>query len=243
MQLLTDSTQKNNKLTQILTALKQDFNLTPYIGIEIEFYLINIKNVTLLEQYIGYQLTSEQGKNQYEISFPPADQIITYLQEIQTTKLKIRQAAALQDGKVDFSSKPYKNDYGSALHVHLNFPELDCLEKLAQILCHYLPKNLPIFLPNKSDYARLDARFMAPTHICYGGNNRSVAIRIISQPHRRLEHRVAAAEADPILVVFAILESIYDGLKYPHSIKKFQKIYGNASDTQYNLTKITADLT
>lgn len=239
MQNLTEQKQKHNKLRQVVKTLKEDFGLTASIGIELEFYLNDIKDLSSFEQEIGYQLKSEKGHDQYEIDFPPSLFLLNYLKQVENTRELIKYWAKSQGGQADFSSKPSQNDYGSAMHVHLNFLEDTEIEKYAKILCHYLPASLAIFLPQKADYARLEAKFMAPTHICYGNNNRSVAIRIISYPVRRLEHRLPAAISDPILVVTTILNSIKRGLEAPYLIKNFDKIYGNASDEQYNLVKIT----
>ena len=79
---------------------------------------------------------------------------------------------------------------------------------------------------------------MAPTHISYGGNNRTTLIRIPDLLPRRLEHRLASADADPYKVIYAILSSINTGLKHPEQIAKLDKTYGNAYDPQYNLAKI-----
>jgi glutamine synthetase len=121
---------------------------------------------------------------------------------------------------------------------YLNFLEDNDAEKYARILCHYLPLTITAFLPKEEDYQRLDSRFMAPTHICYGGNNRTTLIRIPDSLPKRIEHRLASADANPYEVIYAILSSIYSGLKHPQQITKIDKIYGNAYDPQYNLVKI-----
>ena len=124
------------------------------------------------------------------------------------------------------------------MHIHLNFPEDDDIEKYAKILCHYLPDTLDYFLPSLEDYVRLDSKFMAPTHISYGGNNRSVLIRIPDSEPKRLEHRLAGANAEPVLVIYAMLQSIKKGLQNPDAIPPLEKTFGNAFDLQYGLRKI-----
>ena len=79
---------------------------------------------------------------------------------------------------------------------------------------------------------------MAPTHISYGNNNRTVMIRMPDSYPKRLEHRLAAADADPYLVIYAILNSIFQGIPNYAKINRLEKIYGNAFDTQYNLMMI-----
>ena len=124
------------------------------------------------------------------------------------------------------------------MHIHLNFMEDENVEKYAIILCNYLSDGISVFLPQKEDRRRLDERFMAPKYICYGANNRTVAIRIPDSIPRRLEHRVPAASADPSSVIYAILDSVIKGLSNPFDVKTYPKIFGNAFDKQYNLTKI-----
>ena len=124
------------------------------------------------------------------------------------------------------------------MHIHFNFLENNEAEKYAKILCHYLPQTIDSFLQKKEDYERLDKKFMAPTHISNGGNNRTTLIRIPDLAPKRLEHRLASADAEPYKVIYAILYSIYSGLKNPEQITKLDKTFGNAYDPQYNLTKI-----
>jgi len=208
------------------------------LGAELEFYLFNIENIADLESKINHQLKAEKGNNQYEIDLSPSQNLAEYAKLIEQTRQNIIDAAKSLGGSADFSSKPFAADYGNSMHIHLNFIGHENIEKYAQILCHYLPDTLEYFLPKTEDYSRLDKRFMAPTHICYGGNNRTVAIRIPDSQPRRLEHRLAAASAEPSLVIYSILNSIDNGLKNPKSIKPAEKIHGNAWDAQYGLVEI-----
>ena len=164
------------------------------------------------------------------------------MQNIDELRRQIIHSADQMGGEADFSSKPFVDDYGSSMHIHLNFPEDDDIEKYAKILCHYLLDTLDYFLPSPGDYLRLDSKFMAPTHISYGNNNRSVLIRIPDSEPKRLEHRLAGANADPELVIYAMLQSIKKGLENPNAILPLEKTFGNAFDPQYGLRKITTKM-
>lgn len=238
MKKLPDNQEKYNQLEDIVGRLKNDFNLTPRIGVEIEFYLRNISNFDQLEKLIGQVIKPERGGNQYEIDMPPSIFIVEYASLIKSTKEKLIYAVKKLGGEVNFDSKPFANDYGNSLHVHLDFLEDTDVEKFARILCHYLARDKHIFLPKQEDKSRLDHRFMAPTHICYGGNNRTVAVRIPDSLPKRIEHRVSSADADPALVIYTILSAIYDGMSDLGQIGEYNKIYGNAFDNQYNLKEI-----
>lgn len=235
---LSDNQKKYNLLDSIKNELKNRFALTVCVGAEIEFYLNNVQDIPMLEVMVGPKIKAEKGQGQYEIDLPPSTDPVKYSKYIELVRKKIIFGANELGGYADFSSKPYKDDYGNSMHIHLNFQEDENIEKYARMLCYYLPESLSIFLPKEEDWNRLDERFMAPTHICYGGNNRTAAIRIPDSLPKRLEHRVPAASADPAFVIYVILASIVKGLTLPIDTTAYSKIFGNAFDRQYGLTKI-----
>jgi len=238
---LTDREKEYNILKKIENSFKKEFNLTPCFGAELEFYLINFTDnwqLTKLEENIGQKIKKEKGHNQYEVEISPSTNTAFYPDIINKMKRTIKKEAKKLNLEANFKSKPFINDYGSSMHIHFNFLENNDVETHARILCHYLPLTITAFLPKEEDYQRLDSRFMAPTHISYGGNNRTTLIRIPDSLPKRVEHRLASADANSYEVIYAILSSIYSGLKHPQEITKLDKIYGNAYDPQYNLVKI-----
>jgi glutamine synthetase len=68
--------------------------------------------------------------------------------------------------------------------------------------------------PNANSYRRLRPLSYAPTAPTWGYNNRTVALRIPTgdPAARRIEHRVAGADANPYLVLAAVLAGIHHGL-------------------------------
>ncbi len=238
---IADNAQKDNILQNLERKLANNYGLVSIFGAEIEFYLDSNTdiNIDALEKLIGLRIKAEKGKNQYEIELQPNKNASQYAQNIINMRAKIISNAKLLGMNANFSPKPHAQDYGSSMHIHINFEnDNEDIEKYAQILCHYCRDYINYFLQNKADYARLDPNFMAPTHICWGGNNRTALIRIPDAYPRRLEHRLPSSDANPHLVLRAILESIILGLENPHLITKIGKIHGNAFDKQYNLQKI-----
>ena len=235
---LSETNDKYNQLEFLRKYFKSTFNLTPIMGAELEFYLSYNVDVKLLEREINYIIKLEKGRNQYEIDFAPTHDLVSIAKEINIVRSKIVNQTKKMNGHADFHSKPFINDYGSSMHIHLNFLEDTNIEKYAQILCSVIYQYLDYFLPLEQDYQRLDAKFMAPTHICWGGNNRSVLIRIPDSLPKRLEHRLSSSNADPSLVIFAILDGIKNGLENNTKIINLPKIYGNAFDPQYGLKRI-----
>ncbi|MBN8512297.1 MAG: glutamine synthetase [Rickettsiales bacterium] len=236
---LSENIDTYNQLAELVSDFNSNFSLTPVIGAELEFYLSPEVSIEKLEKAIGMKIKAERGANQYEIDLDPTSNLVKIAKDIDNIRKKITKSAKKLKGMADFLPKPFPNDFGSSLHIHINFLEDDDIEKYANILCSYTHKYLNYFFHKTSDLSRLDDRFMAPTRICWGGNNRTVMIRIPDMAPRRLEHRLAGSNSDPAKVIFAILHSIKRGLTYPNQVKKYDKIYGNAFDSQYELEKIS----
>lgn len=235
---LADLNKQYNLLSELEQCFRDDLGLTPCVGAELEFYLNGIVDIALLEKKVGYKIKEEKGQGQYEIDLPSSRNLALYAKHIDAVRQNIMLSAEELGGSASFNSKPFLDDYGSAMHIHLNFLEDEDIEKYARILCHYLPETIGAFLPNKEDYLRLDSKFMAPTHISYGGNNRTVLIRIPDLEPKRLEHRLAAADADPAKVIYNILSSVEKGLRNIDAVQNLTKTFGNAFDPQYGLIPI-----
>jgi len=71
-----------------------------------------------------------------------------------------------------------------------------------------------LFAPNGNSYRRLQPGEFAPCRADWGHDHRGVAIRLPETvgPGARLEHRVAGADANPYLVVAAIMAGVLQGL-------------------------------
>lgn len=228
---------KRRKIKALVEIFRRK-NLTPIFGAELEFYFMQPINIKSLEKKLGRRVSKEKGDNQYEINFDPTNDALKLIEEIESARKKLTLIALQEKIEVSFASKPFTNDYGSSMHFHLNFLENDDVEYFAKLLCFYIKDYLEYFLPSELDYSRLDEKFMAPTHICYGGNNRTALIRIPSSMPKRVEHRLAGADADPCDVIYSILHAIAKGLVEKPSLNSIHKIYGNAYDKQYDLEKI-----
>lgn len=244
---LSDRLQKDNRLEKICCQFANNYYLTPYFGVEIEFYLSKNIDILQLEELLNLRVKPEKGDCQFEIELPPTSSLAAYAELINATKLKVETIARNLGGAADFRAKPFLADYGSSMHFHLNFismqqnnsPQQDLLlAQAAKSLCHFMLETFMVFAPNEEDYLRLDKNFMAPTKVSYGGNNRTTAVRIPDSLPKRLEHRLSSPTADPYLAMVTILQSILLGLESPARIVNFPKVYGNAFDEQYNLPSL-----
>ncbi|MCE3232350.1 MAG: glutamine synthetase [Rickettsiaceae bacterium] len=228
-------------------------SLTPVTGAEIEFYLIGELPADIIDiiaakcAYLEIlDVKKEEGNGQYEVSFLHVKDPCSLADRI----LSVRQAVtdlALELGvKADFSAKPFVGDYGNSLHIHLSLldnegnnalqkngeDESDMMLYAIGGLLANMPENMDVFAPYPACYERLKGGMDAPGTISWGGNNRTVALRLPSTStdpqNRRVEHRVAAADADPYLVIAAILGGVLYGV-VNKVLPESEKIYGDAN--------------
>src|SRR5690606_26084190 len=73
---------------------------------------------------------------------------------------------------------------------------------------------MAIFAPNANSFRRFRRNSYAPLAPAWAIDNRSVPIRVTAGPaaSRHLEHRVSGADANPYLVVAAVLAGIEHGI-------------------------------
>lgn len=236
--------------------------LLPLCGIEIEFYIMGDGDDTQVEEFlsivaiiINLPIQSEKGYRQYEVAteiINNIDDIISIVNEIQSKLIQIK----YQTLSISLHPKPYKNDYGSAMHIHLSlvnhngyniFNEHDTIECNA-ILMHtiggilsLLNQALYLITGNFSEeFDRISDAMMCPSTISWGKNNRTTAIRIPdSSPHhrnRRVEFRVPSAQSSIEANLLFLLTATFYGIIY--NIQPSQCVYGNTNDDIYILEKL-----
>ena len=138
--------------------------------------------------------------------------------------------------------KPYPDQPGSGMHVHLSlldkegqnvFQSSDAsgspeLRNAVEGLRGVMVESMLICAPPANSYHRFQRDSCAPVNMSWGYNNRTVSIRIPASegPDTRIEHRLAGADANPYLLVAALLSGILHGLKEKNDPP--QPVEGNA---------------
>ena len=141
-----------------------------------------------------------------------------------------------------FMSKPFAEQSGNGMHVHISLIDEDgnnifdarhadgnaLLGHAVAGLQATMAEAMAIFAPNLNVYRRFKPDEFVPVTTDWGDNNRSVAFRIppSDAANRRIEHRISGAEANPYLVVAAILAGLHHGLS--HRLDPGDKHRGNA---------------
>ncbi len=127
-----------------------------------------------------------------------------------------------------FMAKPFAEIAGSGMHIHISMLDRDGANIFADegaegapVLRHpiggmaaTMAEAMAVLAPNANSYRRYAARSYAPLAPIWGVNNRTVALRVPAggAASRRVEHRVAGADANPYLALAVVLAGAHHGL-------------------------------
>ena len=171
---------------------------------------------------------SENGPGQYEINLNHVPDALLAADHATLMKRIVRGVARRHGMDATFMAKPYGDRSGSGMHVHFSvvdkkgrniFEGKDAkgspaLRHAIGGVLRHMPDCTAIFAPNLNSYRRFAAGSHAPTTISWGYDNRSAAIRVPDSDRAatRIEHRVPGADANPYLMLAAMLAAAYDGI-------------------------------
>ena len=202
---------------------------------DIESFLNDLYVVCEKQNIPAGTAISEYAPAQFEINLNHIDDPLLACDHAILLKRAIK-ATARQHGLVAcFMAKPFAEESGSGLHVHMSLVDQDGnnyfsqnKKELAQPpysdnlryaiggLKETMSAATAIFAPNANSYRRLRPEMFAPVEPNWGPNHRNVSLRIpiSDEKNLRFEHRVSGADANPYLVTAAILSGIHYGITH-----------------------------
>lgn len=174
-------------------------------------------------------VVKESAPSQYEINMQHVDNPVLAAKQVIMMKRLIKGVAAKHNLIASFMPKPFENEAGNGMHVHCSVLDEngvnifdDGTEKGTPVLLNaiagcltYMAESVAVFAPTYNAYRRFQKGCHAPTFPSWGYENRTVAVRVPAGNNdgRRLEHRVAGADANPYLLFAVILSGILDGIR------------------------------
>ncbi|MBU6957180.1 glutamine synthetase family protein [Pseudomonas sp. CVAP len=171
-------------------------------------------------------ITAELGPGQFEINFGHLDDGLRAADWAALFCRSTRGVALKHGYRASFMAKPYLQHPGSGMHVHVSLYDAEGKNLLVanqqQALRHavagcleLLPHCMPIFAPNQNALRRLGGTVNAATRASWGFEDRDACVRIPDSDSKnlRIEHRLAGADANPYLVLAAILVGLEQGLE------------------------------
>ena len=177
-------------------------------------------------------MLSEFAPGQWEINTHHVDDPLLACDHALLLK-RIVKGVALQHGmSATFMAKPFAGSGGNGLHIHASLydgegnnvfadPDSDATPALSPLFRHAvgglavtMSDAMAIFAPNANSYRRFVPGNYVPLTPSWGYNHRDVSLRIPVSGHqnRRIEHRVAGADANPYLVAAAVLAGMHYGI-------------------------------
>ncbi len=174
-------------------------------------------------------LSHEAGAGQMEINFNHGE-ALDLADQVFLFKRTVRQVGIRHNVYATFMAKPMQNEPGSAMHIHLNlldsaggqnlFADPDgsdtaMFRHFIGGLRKYLPTAMLLFAPNVNSYRRIVPDYDAPINVHWGYDNRTVGLRVPHSGHRsrRVENRLAGADANPYLAIAGSLACGYLGIQ------------------------------
>ena len=172
---------------------------------------------------------AEGGAGQFEINLLHTDNALRAGDDAMFFKRLVKGMARKHNLTATFMAKPYAERAGNGLHVH--FSLLDkagknvfddgtdegstLMQNAVGGLLKAMAQSTLVFAPHLNSYRRLQPHCHAPTATCWGYENRHAALRIPGGPSvaRRIEHRVAGADANPYLVLAVVLGAALWGIE------------------------------
>jgi glutamine synthetase len=170
---------------------------------------------------------AEYGIGQFEVNLRHVADPLLAADHAVLLKRIVQGVARSMGMQASFMAKPFAHQPGSGLHVHMSlvdesganrFGAAGGDELLGQAIAGMqalMYDSVGIYAPNLNSHRRFLGPFV-PTTLDWGHNNRSVAFRIpTSGPAaRRVEHRVAGADASPHLVLAVLLAAVLHGITH-----------------------------
>ena len=173
-------------------------------------------------------IVSEAAPGQFEVNLKHRADAMAAADDGVMLRRLVTEVARKHGLKASFMAKPFIDVAGNGLHVHVSLLDREGRNVFADPtegetrlkhciggLIDTMNAATLLFVPTWNGYRRMQPGSYAPTTASWGYNNRSVGVRVPASgaDARRLEHRIAGADANPYLVLTAILAGMLEGLE------------------------------
>ena len=183
----------------------------------------------------------EFGGGQFEVNLRHSVGATMAVHEAMALIRTVKRVASRQGFRATFMSKPFDGDAGNGMHIHASLVDQDgnnifAGKQVGETLKHAiggvletLYEGMLIFAPSPHAWRRLEPHMFVPMGKFWAVENRSVLARVpqLSDKDKRIEHRIAGADANPYFAMAAVLAGMHYGLK--NQIDPGPEASGNAS--------------
>ncbi len=171
---------------------------------------------------------AEYGPGQYEITLSHVPDALRAADDAVLFKRVVRGVAQRHGFDATFMAKPYGDQASSGMHIHMSVLDKDgrnifaadapegseALRHAIGGMAETMPACMALAAPGANSWRRFQVGSYAPTVIAWGVNNRTAPLRIPAggPDSRRVEYRIAGADANPYLVLAGMLAGLLHGL-------------------------------
>ena len=172
---------------------------------------------------------AEYAPGQIEINLSYTDALAAADRHV-LFKTGTKEEALKQNLIATFMAKPWHELGGSSCHIHLSlfdsngknvFFDKNNQNSTSELmkyflggLIHYTNDVFLFFAPTINSYKRMVPNTFAPSSVTWGGDNRTVAFRLVgNEKSRRIENRIPGADINPYLAYSAMIAAGLKGIK------------------------------
>lgn len=219
---------------------------------DVEEFVLFLDDVTRTCREQGVEtgaISGEYAPGQFEINLMHTDDPLAAADHCMMFRRAVMSTARRHGCQATFMAKPRAEQSGSGLHLHVSLVDRDGNNVFdgggrygdrdcgSDLLYHALgglgdtmADCLGVLAPNINSYRRFVPNMCVPVTSDWAFENRSVAFRVPKSvgAARRIEHRVSGADANPYLVLGAVLAGIHHGIV--NRIQAKPPVTGNAGE-------------
>ncbi|MGI9310700.1 MAG: glutamine synthetase family protein [bacterium] len=219
-------------------------------------YLHEVRDACAQQGVATGAISAEYAPGQFEINLHHSDRPLEAADQCVMFRRAVQRVARKHAMRATFMAKPYAEHAGSGLHLHISLLDQRgdnvfadnafddtrrARDGVGDLMLHAIgglqrsmAEAMAIFAPNINSYRRFVPDSYVPVGPSWGHENRSVAMRVpacagdaeSAARARRIEHRVAGADANPYLTLAALLAGIHHGIR--ESLAPDAPVAGNA---------------
>ncbi len=207
------------------TPARRAANLSLEAVEDMAVFLSRVDAAAAAQQLPVCGAVAEYGLGQYEVNLRHVAEPLLAADQAVLLKRLVKGVARSLGMEATFMAKPFMSEPGSGLHVHVSVIDETGQNRFGAadgeaLLRHGIAgmqalmyDSMGLFAPNFNSQRRFLGPFV-PASRDWGHNNRSVAFRVPlgDGSARRIEHRVAGADASPHLTLAAVLAALLHGI-------------------------------
>lgn len=215
-------------------------------------FIDDIYSIAEMQKLPVDAVIQEAGPGQFEINLKHRGDLVAAALDALLLKRAVKAAALAHGMEATFMAKPHHDWSGSGMHVHMSLLDEagknlfagDPISPLFRSALGGLRATMADFMAvwaqSANAYRRYQPKSYVPMAAHWGFNNRTVSLRVLttSAAATRVEHRIAGADANPYLVLAAIIAGATHGIA--NSIDPGPEARGNAAEDSAALPLPTA---